>query len=69
MLIRRSDRTPQEIVGLWTDVTARRQAGEVIQRQAGIINQIQETVSSINLDGYVMSWNRHVRPNYLQYRH
>lgn len=57
MLIRRSDRTPQEIVGLWADVTARRQASEVIRRQADIINQIQETVISIDLDGYVMSWN------------
>jgi len=58
VLIRRSDGTPQEIVGLWTDVTARRQAGEVIQRQADIINQIQETVISVDLDGYVMSWNQ-----------
>jgi PAS domain S-box-containing protein len=58
VLIRRSDGTPQEIVGLWTDVTARRQADEVIQRQADIINQIQETVISIDLDGYVMSWNQ-----------
>ena len=57
-MIRRSDGTPQEIVGLWTDVTARRQASEVIRRQADIINQIQETVISIDLDGYVMSWNR-----------
>ena len=58
VLIRRSDGTPQEIVGLWTDVTARRQASEVIQRQADIINQIQETVISIDLDGHVVSWNR-----------
>ena len=57
-LIRRSDGTPQEIVGLWTDVTVRRQASEVIQRQADIINQIQETVIAIDLDGHVMSWNR-----------
>jgi PAS domain S-box-containing protein len=58
VLIRRSDGTPQEIIGLWTDVTARRQAGEVIRRQADIINQIQETVISIDLDGYVKSWNK-----------
>ena len=58
VLIRRSDGTPQEIVGLWTDVTVRRQASEVIQRQADIINQIQETVIAIDLDGHVMSWNR-----------
>jgi PAS domain S-box-containing protein len=57
VLIRRSDGTPQEIVGLLTDVTARRQADEVVRRQADIINQIQETVISIDLDGYVMSWN------------
>jgi PAS domain S-box-containing protein len=57
VLIRRSDGTPQEIIGLWTDVTARRQVDEVIRKQADIINQIQETVISINLDGYVMSWN------------
>ena len=57
VLIRRSDGTPQEIIGLWTDITARRQASEVIRRQADIINQIQETVISIDLDGYVMSWN------------
>ena len=29
----------------------------MIRKQADIINQIQETVISINLDGYVMSWN------------
>jgi PAS domain S-box-containing protein len=57
VLIRRADGTPQEIIGLWTDVTAQRQVGEVIRRQADIINQIQETVISIDLDGYVMSWN------------
>ena len=57
VLIRRSDGTSQEIVGLWTDVTLRRQASEVMRRQADIINQIQETVISIDLDGYVMSWN------------
>jgi len=58
MLIRRSDGTPQEIVGLWTDVTARKQADELIRRQADIINQIQETVISVDLEGHVMSWNR-----------
>jgi PAS domain S-box-containing protein len=58
ILIRRADGTPQEIIGLWTDVTARRQTDEMIRRQADIINQIQETVISINLDGYVMSWNK-----------
>jgi PAS domain S-box-containing protein len=58
VLIRRSDGTPQEIVGLWTDVTARRQASEVIQRQADIINQIQETVIAIDLGGRVINWNR-----------
>ena len=58
VLIRRSDGTPQEVIGLWTDVTARRQASEVIRRQADIIDQIQETVISIDLDGYVMSWNK-----------
>jgi PAS domain S-box-containing protein len=57
-LIRRSDGSPQEIVGLWTDVTARRHASELIRRQADIINQIQETVISTDLDGYVVSWNR-----------
>jgi PAS domain S-box-containing protein len=58
ILIRRADGTPQEIIGLWTDVTARRQADEMIRRQVDIINQIQETVISIDLDGYVMSWNK-----------
>ena len=58
VLIRRSDGNPQEIVGLWTDITARKQASEVIRRQATIIDQIQETVISIDLDGHVMSWNK-----------
>ena len=58
ILIRRSDGTLQEIVGLWTDVTARRQASEMMQRQADIINQIQEAVISVDMDGHVMSWNR-----------
>ena len=57
VLIRRSDGTSQEIVGLWTDVSLRSLASEVMRRQADIINQIQETVISIDLDGYVMSWN------------
>lgn len=57
VLIRRSNGTPQEIVGLWTDVTLIRQASEVMRRQADIINQIQEAVISIDLNGYVMSWN------------
>jgi PAS domain S-box-containing protein len=57
VLIRRTDGIPQEIIGLWTDVTAQRHTGAVIRRQADIINQIQETVISIDLDGYVMSWN------------
>ena len=57
VLIRRSDGTPQEIIGLWADITARRQAGEMIQRQADIINQIEEAVISVDLDGYVTSWN------------
>ncbi len=58
VLIRRSDGTPHEIVGLRTDITAQRQASELIRRQADIINQIQETVISIDMDGYVTSWNR-----------
>lgn len=58
VLIRRSDGTPQEIIGLWTDVTAQRQADEVIRRQADIIDQIQETVISVDLNGYVTSWNK-----------
>lgn len=57
VLIRRSDGTPQELVGLFTDVTAQRQANELIRRQADIINQIQETVITIDMDGYVTSWN------------
>jgi PAS domain S-box-containing protein len=58
VLIRRSDGTPQEIVGLWTDVTKRKQASELIRRQSDIINQIQETVIAIDLGGRVMNWNR-----------
>jgi PAS domain S-box-containing protein len=57
MLIRQSDGTPQELIGLWADVTAQRQASELIRRQADIINQIQETVITIDLSGYVTSWN------------
>jgi PAS domain S-box-containing protein len=58
MLIRRADGTPQEIIGLWTDVTAQRQVSEVLRRQANIINQIEETVISVDLNGYVKSWNK-----------
>src|SRR5262245_10696277 len=57
VLVRRSDGTPQEIVGFLTDVTERRKTSEVIRKQADIINQIQETVISVDLDGYVVSWN------------
>ncbi|MEO5955042.1 MAG: PAS domain-containing protein [Nitrospiraceae bacterium] len=58
MLSRRSDGTPQEIVGLWTDVTAQRQVDEVIRRQANIIEQIQETVISVDMSGCVTGWNK-----------
>lgn len=57
MLIRQSDGTPQELIGLWADVTAQRQANELIRRQADIINQIQESVITVDLNGYVTSWN------------
>ncbi len=57
VLIRRSDGTPQELVGLLADVTAQRQANELIRRQADIINQIQETVITVDMNGYVTSWN------------
>ena len=58
VLIRSSDGTPQEVVGLWTDVTTRKQVSELIRRQADIIDQIQEAVIAIDLAGHVMSWNR-----------
>lgn len=57
VLIRREDGALQEIVGLWTDITMQRKAEELIRRQADIINQVEETVITIDLDGYVMSWN------------
>ncbi|MBS0180960.1 MAG: PAS domain-containing protein [Nitrospira sp.] len=57
VLIRRSDGTSQELVGLFADVTAQRQADELIRRQADIINQIQETVITVDMNGYVTSWN------------
>jgi PAS domain S-box-containing protein len=57
MLIRQSDGTPQELIGLWADVTTQRQTNELIRRQADVINQIQETVITVDLNGYVTSWN------------
>jgi len=57
VLIRREDGVPQEIVGLWTDVTRQREAEELIRRQADIINQVEETVIIIDLNGFVRSWN------------
>jgi PAS domain S-box-containing protein len=57
VLIRREDGVPQEIVGLWTDVTMQREAEELIRRQADIINQVEETVIIIDLKGFVRSWN------------
>lgn len=57
MLIRQSDGTPQELIGLWADVTGDRQANELIRRQADIINQIQESVITVDMNGYVTSWN------------
>ncbi|MFO0732469.1 MAG: PAS domain S-box protein [Nitrospiraceae bacterium] len=58
VLIRRPDGVPQEIVGLWADVTARKQAESVIRRQADIIDQIEEAVITVDLDGRVTSWNK-----------
>ncbi len=57
MLIRQSDGSSQELIGLWTDITEERQANDLIRQQADIINQIQETVITINMKGYVTSWN------------
>ncbi|WP_413936962.1 PAS domain-containing protein [Nitrospira sp. BLG_1] len=57
MLIRQPDGAPQELIGLWTDVTGERHANELIRRQANIIEQIQESVITVDLNGYVMSWN------------
>ncbi|MDF0674781.1 MAG: PAS domain-containing protein [Nitrospira sp.] len=57
VLILRSDGTSQELVGLFADITAQRQADELIRRQADIINQIQETVITVDMNGYVTSWN------------
>ncbi len=57
VLIRGQDGVPQEIVGFWTDITMQRKAEELIQRQADIINQVEETVITIDLKGDVMSWN------------
>ncbi|BFU94810.1 MAG: putative Histidine kinase [Nitrospira sp.] len=57
VLIRRKDGALQEIVGLWTDITMQQKAEELIRRQADIINQVEETVIIIDLNGYVMSWN------------
>jgi len=58
VLIRRPNGTPEEIIGLWTDVTVQRHASEMIQRQAEVIDLIQESVISIDLNGYVTSWNQ-----------
>ena len=57
MLIRQLDGSPQELIGLWADITGERQANELIRKQADIINQIQESVITVDLDGYVTSWN------------
>ncbi|MBS0151339.1 MAG: PAS domain-containing protein [Nitrospira sp.] len=57
MLIRQSGGAPQELIGLWTDVTRERQANELIRKQADIINQIQESVITVDMNGYVTSWN------------
>lgn len=57
MLIRQSDGSPQELIGLLADITEERQANDLIRRQADIINQIQESVITVDLNGYVTSWN------------
>jgi PAS domain S-box-containing protein len=57
MLMRQPDGTPQELIGLWADVTTQRKTNELIRRQADVINQIQETVITVDLNGYVTSWN------------
>lgn len=57
MLIRQSDGSPQELIGLLADITEERQANDLIRRQADIINQIQESVITVDMNGYVTSWN------------
>lgn len=57
ILIPESGETPQQLVGLWTDVTPQRQANELIRMQADIIKQIQEPLITSDMSGYVTSWN------------
>ena len=58
VLIKSANGAPSEIIGLRTDVTVQRQASEMIRKQAEVIDQIQESVISIDLEGYVTSWNQ-----------
>jgi PAS domain S-box-containing protein len=57
-LIRQADGSPQEFIGMWVDVTAQREAIDLVRRQADVINQLQETVITIDMNGHVTSWNQ-----------
>jgi PAS domain S-box-containing protein len=48
---------PSELVGVWTDITERKQAEEALQRMANIVESSNDAIISETLDGIVTSWN------------
>ena len=49
---------PRQYIAIRTDITARKQAEEMLARQAAIIESSDDAIVSKTLDGMIMSWNR-----------
>lgn len=49
---------PQYLLGISEDITERKQAEQILQSQARIIDQIHDSVVAADLEGFVTSWNK-----------
>lgn len=49
---------PQFLLGISEDITEKRQAEQLLRRQAQVIDQIHDSVISVDMEGFITSWNK-----------